>query len=135
MALVENSIHTFQFIDLAGQPDPLKPQIQVVTRAGVDGVTLVNDGTRGTPFVLRSKVDQTSLATARQTFLSYRDLIGGAAVEAVWQDVDLFAEGTLFEVLDVRQVVLRKLAIGVGGFNPPSEAWLECDWTLIAVEG
>lgn len=132
MALT-NKIGTFEFFDLAGTPETLKQQIGLFTRAGVDGVTLVDDGQRGAPFTLRSRVDMESLAAGRAEYVAYCDSIGSDPVDVTWRGVALSAEETKFVVLDVRLVDLRGLAVSSGGLRA-GLAWLECDWVLIAVK-
>lgn len=131
---MENRIGPFEFIDLAGNPDTVMPQIGLFVRSGVSGLTLVNDGVRGEPFVLRSKVDVETLAAARATYTFYTGLIGAEPQEIIWQDIDLSAEGTRFSVLKVKQVSCIPIDSATGGLFPPSLAWLECDWTLVAID-
>lgn len=133
MPIVLNQIGSFYFIELAGNPEAVKQQIALYTRSGVDGVTVVDDGARGTPFVLRSKVDCTSYSVGRATYLAYRQLIGASPVDMTWQDLELASEDVSFCVLNVTQQVLRPILVASGGLYPPSLAWLECDWTMIAV--
>ena len=132
--MLDHRIGQFEFLDLEGNPEQVKRQLTVLARAGVDGHTVVDEGRRGTPFVLRSRVDQQDLAAGRATYGAYAALIGGDPVQLVWQDLDLDGEDFQVLVLDVVQSRLHALAWGsAGGLNPPSRAWLECDWTLLAI--
>jgi len=132
---VENRIGTHEFIELEGNPETVKRQVMALVRAGVDGTTLVDEGRRGPPFTLRSKVDMPDLLEARAAYASYCELIGDDPVELVWQDLDLASESLLVAVLNVTQEVCVPLAFASsGGLNPPSLGWLECTWTLIAIE-
>ena len=126
-----NQIAGYDFIELEGHPEVPRSQLTVLTRAGVDGFTIINEGMRGTPFVLRSKVDCQSMLAGEQSYRELCELIGDDPVEITWQDIDLELS---YAVLDVKKVVLRALVGAVGGLNYPSLAWLECDWTLIAVD-
>lgn len=130
---MENSIGGFQFIQLAGTLRLPTSAIAVFTRPGVDGVTLVDDGKRGTPFVLRSMVDAASYSAALDEYALYRDSVGLPEVDIVWQDVNLSTYAT-FHVLDVNLVECRAIVGGTGGLYPPSTGWLVAEWTLIASE-
>lgn len=127
---VLNQIGSFSFIELAGNPEKVKTQVGVMVRAGVDGVTLIDDAARGTPFMLRSKIDVRSMDDGRSLYSSYCGLIGANPVAITWQGVDL---SNYFAVLGVTQAVLKAIVTGTGGLRPPSLAWLECDWQLIAI--
>lgn len=133
MSIVANSIAGNAFIDLAGFPIAESPQLTPYVRAGVDGVTVVDEGSRGTEFVIRSRGDQADIASAWDAYRGYLDLKGGDPVNIVFQDVPLVDSGIQFVVLDVTPVKVHALGVAVGGVNPPSHAWLECDWKLIAV--
>ena len=131
MALVANSIGEFEFLELGGFPAPLKERISVLTRAGVDGVTLLADGVRGEEFILRSKVDHEDMEAALEAYLAHAAEIG-SLVDIVYQDQLLNDGDHKFVILDVTIAVLHALGGAVGGLHDPSYAWLECDWRLIA---
>jgi hypothetical protein len=127
-------IGEFEFLDLVGFPEQVKRQISAIPRAGVDGHTIIDEGSRGKPFTLTSRVDQQDLAQARATYAEYCTLIGDDPVELVWQNIDLSVENFLVVVLDVVPRAMHALAWGsAGGLHPPSLAWLECDWQLLAL--
>ncbi len=132
--MLQQRIGQFEFLDLVGNPEQVKRQIVALARAGVDGHTLIDEGSRGTPFPLISRVDQQHLEHGRATYRSYCELIGSEPVELVWQDLDMTLESFQVAVLNVVQRNLHALAWGsAGGLHPPSLAWLECEWTLLAV--
>ena len=136
MAIIQNQIDEFTFIDLAGMPDVVKNQVAVLERHGVDGTTIVKTGKRGAPFTLRSKVDAEDLAAGLQAFNDYTSLLDtdpetGHPVDITYQDQDLSTGGLSFIVLDVKLAVLKAISGPSGGLNPPSRAWLECDWTIV----
>ncbi len=132
--MLQQAIGQFAFLDLMGNPEPVKRQIGALARAGVNGHTIIDDGERGRPFQLVSRVDQADLAQGRATFRQYCTLLGADPVDLVWQDLDLVTESYQVLVLDVAQRALHALAWGsVGGLHPPSLAWLECEWTLLAI--
>jgi len=134
MPLVSNQIDAFAFISLDGNPQALKKQLTPLARAGVDGTTLLDEGSRGRAFTLRSKVDQANVTTGWRTLQEYKDLIGTDPVDLIWNDAELSEDTVQVAVLDVTLARLVALAGGTGGLNPPSLAWLECDWTLLPID-
>lgn len=131
--MIQNRIDTFEFLSLVGNPEPLKRQVELLARAGVDGVTAVRTGARGVRFTLQSRVDAADRAAARSLFLSYRNLIGQDPVELVWYDLPAIAEEFRVLVLDVRPVAAKSLLSASGGLNPPGLGFVVCDWDLVAV--
>ena len=118
---ITNQIGSYQFIDLAGNPQDVRRAIGLLARPGVPGVTLVDDAERGTPFVLRSKVDCLDFADCRARYRQYLALIGADPVNLVWQDLSYADDSLLVAVLDVQLAVMKPLAFGSsGGLNPPS---------------
>jgi len=126
-------IGNFEFLDLQGNPDSLKEQIEVTIRPGVDGIAVWKTGVRGKPFTLRSVVDALDVFHARQLFKAYADLVGADPVQLIWADMAAADDNVLIVVLDVRPISIRQIAGGVGGLNPPSCGWCECDWDLILI--
>jgi len=127
-------IGTFEFVALKGNWIPPAEQIQVDERPGVDGTEAVKRGRKGRPFPIVSQVDAANINAAYSLFQQYQGLIDGDAVEMTLNSVD---SGTLdFKVLvlDVQPLQIRAMRGAVGYVkNPPSLAWLECAWTLLAV--
>jgi len=133
--MAENRIGDFQFLALHGAPVGLSEQLLVLSRPSVDGVAIWKLGRRGRPFSLRSVVDATSFEAARAMHDRYLGLKGADPVDLVWSDIELTTEKIMVAVLDVRPVPgrTRSMLTLVGGLNPPSLGWVECDWDLIAV--
>jgi hypothetical protein len=129
-----NSIGTFTFLKLDGNPEPLKEECIVLSRPGVEGVAVWKTGRRGVKLTLRSSVDAADLDAARALVPAYQALIGADAVELVWCDIEL-ADVESFQVivLDVRPVEVKAIIGGVGGLNSPSGGWCVCDWDVVAV--
>jgi hypothetical protein len=48
--------------------------------------------------------------------------------------VNYALRGVYFEVLNVQQARLQRLANSTGGLNPPSGAFLEANWQLMGLE-
>ena len=134
MPYLTNSIGTFQFIWLKGQPLPPAEQIaRPMVRAGVDGIGLKRTGVRGRPFVMQSMVDTVSLVGAGVLWQAYRGLIGADPVGLIHNGLQYAGEGWDVAVLDVRQLVARSVVTPTGGGkNPPSLGKLVCEWDLIA---
>lgn len=124
-----NSIAGYQFLAIDGLPQGLREQVELVERQGLDGTAIWRTGRRGTRFTLTSKVDQPSLPAAFAAYNGYASLVAAGAVPLVWSGVSL----GLFDVLDVRLQDARAIRSATGGINPPSLAWLSCEWDLIAV--
>jgi hypothetical protein len=135
VAIVTNSIGSFAFIELTGQPGSVVSSIGMATRAGVDGVTLSDEGERGRPFILRSKTDVEDLESAWLEYAGYRELVGGDPQDLIYQDLDLASLDGIagFAVTDIGMPFIRAIGGGSGGLRPPSLAYLECDWTLVAI--
>ena len=132
--MLEQRIGQFEFLDLVGNPEQVKRKILALARAGVDGHAIIDEGSRGTPFTLTSRVDQRDLEHARATYVAYCTLIGGAPVELVWQGLDMTLEDFQVVVINVVPRDLHALAWGsAGGLHSPSLAWLECEWQLLAI--
>jgi hypothetical protein len=133
MTACEHRIGDHQFVWLHGSPEASRQQVEVLARAGVEGCALWLKGVRPEPFTLRSGVDCQSFDHAAAMYAWYRDSIGQDPVDLIWSDWDAAADGFQVVVLEVRRVQTTGLLASVGGLNPPSAAWLECDWKLIAV--
>jgi hypothetical protein len=59
----------------------------------------------------------------------------GSGVYSVIQYGQIFAVyGVGFLVLDVVPALIRANQFLIGGFFPPSRAWIEADWTLCCVD-
>ena len=133
MASCEHRIDDLYFVWLHGSPEARKQQVYVDARTGVEGCALWLKGVRPEKFTLRSGVDVESFTGAANLYKQYRELIGTDPVDLVWSGWDSAVDGYRVCVLDVRRVDVSGLLASVGGINPPSAAWLECDWDLIAV--
>ncbi|HEY4760950.1 MAG TPA: hypothetical protein VIH42_10260 [Thermoguttaceae bacterium] len=124
-------IGNFRFLALQGNPDVFKEQLEVIMRPGVDGLAIWQTGSRGRPFTLRSVVDAVDIFHARNLFYEYAQLIGADPVIMIWSDMSTLNDDCKVAVLDVRAAVIRSILGGVGGLNPPSHGWCECDWDLV----
>lgn len=131
---MQNQIGDHRFLFLQGNPDPPKEMPDLMARGGVDGVGVWRTGVRGKPFALRSQVDCASMDEAREEFARYAQSIAQDAVALIQDDYDYTAEGWLVVVLDVRETARHVQIRSTGGFfSPGPSAWLEAEWTLVAV--
>jgi len=130
-----NMIGNLLFLTLLGGVERPSQQVgDLIARPGVDGLGIWRTGIRGRPFQLRSMVDVPDLAAGRMFFAAYRLLMGGALQILIQDGYNFFAaEGFNVAVLDVQLQQLKTIKTAVGGFNPPSNAKLVCEWTLVAV--
>ena len=130
----QNSIGTFQVLEIIGVPDTVAHQLEMVMRPGVLGLGFWDTGKRGRPFQVETRVDAADLAQARSFFENYTRLVGRAPVNIIWRGIDLSTYLIRFQVLEVRAIDIRSLAAASGGgLNPPSLGWCHCAWTLVAV--
>ncbi len=134
--MADQSIGNFDFLILAGTVVPPSPRIEPFTRPGIDGVGFMNLGRQPEPFTLRSKVDAADLAAAYDEFELYLGLKDQNPVSLVKDGLASASSRAPFlvKVIDVKLAVCRAVIGVVGGISPPSGAWLEADWHLVAVE-
>lgn len=136
MAALANSIGDHEFIALLGQVvPPLEWPAEPRVRLGVDGTTFMRIGRRGRQFTLKSQVDCEDLADGRLIYSNYSQEILADPLVLVQDDYDFdFSEDFKIVVMAVRLVTLHKMIVASGGLADPSEAFLECEWDLVAVE-
>lgn len=131
MALLTHSIGSHSFVAIYGSWIPPRAEPLLDKRPGA-GVEVVRTGPTAEPFTLRTVVDCESLRGAEETFLEYLTLIEQDPVRVVRDSISSDSQDFRCVVLAVRQVERAAIASPQGGLNPPSEAWLVCDWDLIA---
>ena len=75
------------------------------------------------------------LESAWLEYAGYRELVGGDPQDLIYQDLDLASLDGIagFAVTDIGMPFIRAIGGGSGGLRPPSLAYLECDWTLVAI--
>lgn len=133
MALL-NYIGPFYFLSLDGGVETVKPENELLRRPGVPGVGLLLTGARGRDFIVRSRVDVESVLNAEDLYVQYTKIIGDGVYPVAQFGKEFTDYGYGFLVRDVRKIDLRAMSLFVGGLNPPSYAWLECEWTLCCVD-
>lgn len=124
-------------MSLTGNIIPPGYMLSVDQRGGVDGTEITSEGSKGTPFVLISRVDVESYTDGQFLFKLYRDgLINDSvgAVPVVQSGYDTVSFGYHCQVLDVRLLSCQRAPVIVGGLQFTSGAILECEWTLIAIK-
>ena len=133
-----NRIADFEFVTLHGSPEPLREQVDVGSRPGVEGNDIWRTAQRGIPFQLRSMVDCESFTDADSLYSQYLALIGEDPVLLEWSGVEQDDRGYDVVVVAVQRVRAGELLIDVGGTldSDPGggKGFLECDWTLIAIK-
>lgn len=133
MAL-EFKIGRHQFLSIDGVPPVRQDQGEVIVRPGVNGLSFWNLGTRGTPFTVRTRVDYRSRAQAMTKRAEYAALTLAGPVTMVWGGYFLKADNNArVMVLEVLPLFVGELLVSSGGLNPPSLAYLECEWQLVLV--
>lgn len=108
-------------------PDIPTPTIEVERRAGVNGVTIWNTGTRPPAFVLVTMRDTVNQADAITAFSNYATLVGAAPQTLVYQGLTWAYK---VAVLAVEPVELRATILGVGGVLGNSRGLARVRWTL-----
>ncbi len=131
-----NSIGQFGFISLRGSLDVPTEQIDRETiRRGVHGIGLWKTGRRARRSRVRTAVDAQSLSEARTYLAMYRLLIGEDPAIVIQNDHHFDAANQCrFAVLVVRETQMQWVGAACGGLNPPSLAYLVCEWELIGIE-
>ncbi len=129
-----NAIHNFACIQLDGNPIPPMQDRKIVQRAGVDGTGIWRMGSRGRKFTLRAGVDVPNMAAGRVAFAAATAFTNADPLVLIQENYDFDLEQDWkVSVLGVRQVDLRAILNAIGGLFPPSLAWLEIDFELIAI--
>lgn len=133
--MAQNSIGTFEFIALLGELEKPQQTLEIDQRAGTLGTTVTWTGRKGKPFQLISQVDAVDYIGARTLYDLYTELKDSEPVDVVQGGVPSGASNFLCQVLDVQPLRIGVLAAAVGqAINPPSRGYIECLWTLIAIE-
>lgn len=125
-----SSIGRFAFLQMSGPPQAIAAQLDVESRAGVDGNALWNTGQRGRPFEVETLVDLANLAVANAAYRSYQSLIGSGPHQVIWGGVFTSLQ---VEVLDVTPAGTPSLAVTAIGGLTGGACTLRCRWTLIAI--
>lgn len=131
--MAKNSIGSFEFIALQGSLAAPREMVAVDQRPGVNGTELTKLGKKGEPFQMVSQVDAPNYDAARALYLQYLDLVGANPVDLVQGGKGIAGEAYSVAVLGVEIGRISPISRSVGGLNSPSNAFLECLWTLIAV--
>jgi hypothetical protein len=118
------------FVTVTGIPDGIRNQYEVIAQKGRDGSYAWLTGARGTPFEITTGVDAASLGAAMTAMAGYRALVSTPVIYRLYHHGAFFSRVLL---LDVRPVTQIPLANATGGLNPPSLAWLEATWQMLAI--
>lgn len=133
MAVTDNKIGDHDFITLRGNVNAPAEQLEIDQRIGVDGTEITQTGKRAQPSTLTSFRDVLTLASGRNLYREYLDLIQENPVEVI-KDGEASLDGQWkAQVTGVRLLSLTAITTSVGGINVTPEAVLVCEWTLIAI--
>lgn len=135
-----NSIGSFNFVVLSGvRPgQPLEfeqPELELRQRPGVDGTGLVDLGTKGQPFPVRTLVDVSTYLAGLQLLKLYVAVVGTGPLVVVHGGVNYHDRfRTKYDVLRVTPVRCSRAASQVGGLSASSTAVVEAVWELLPVD-
>jgi hypothetical protein len=125
-------IDSFFFNVMRGPIGKYHDEVEVVSRAGVDGTLLRQIGKRGTPFRVDTWRDVFDLATGRSTFNQYSSLIGSGPVDITWSGYAVTGNENLkVHVLSVDVISLASASRIANAFSTNSGAILTCAWQLL----
>jgi hypothetical protein len=110
-------------------PQPARTATQVESRAGVDGVTVWDTGSRGQPYEVQTEVDVETWTIAEALCQAYSQAIDLGPLPIMHGGVVI---GDV-QVLDVPHATAEAIAAGLGGICGRSEAIVRASWRLIAV--
>ncbi len=129
-----NQIGPFPFLDLRGGIERFKQEVEILARPGVNGAGFKQLGLKGRPFNCHSRVDAESVQDAQLAWENYSLIVGdGNAYYVAQYGTDFTIFGVQFIVLDVRLVTIKAMALFQGGIFPPSQGWIEAEWTLFPI--
>ncbi len=127
MPVLTNSIGEFEFLQMDGTPFYPQERLELIERAGVDGVGVRRLGEAGKPFEITTTNYEVSYATARSKMELYKWMVGDGPVELVRHSV---AEG-YFVVLGVAESQRFPIFNSIGGLYGNEEICHVVTWTLV----
>lgn len=132
---MQNSIGEHEFLAILGSVLPPREQLLApVQRPGVDGTGVRKAGSKGTLFTLISQVDSATITTARAKAELYLAQIDADPVTLIISDHNFnTSDNWKVKVYDVRVRRIHSVVQATGGINDPSDAFLECEWNLMAI--
>lgn len=124
----DTNVHNF--VTIAGLPDPMGHEVEVVHRPGSDGIAYRVIGHRSDEFVLRTSVDHDNIAATLTAIEAYKALQG--TLITVLDDRGRTWVGLL--VLNVREITARKIVGADSGVSTSKGAWQVCEWRCRVTE-
>ena len=125
-------IGTFNFVSLKGNVNPAKgEQLEVITRANVDGVAFRKTGKRAESFEMQSLVDGLSSTETALTLLDSYKAMQGTLVTLTLEDGSIYNNVMVLRVTEIERLPIKS---SVGGIVPGSDYLLRCSWTLQMTE-
>ena len=133
MALPEYKLGDFKFLGILGNHSPIKEIVNLAELPGIDGTAIIKEGAKGRPFMIRTWVDCANYGQAVGEY-NYYTLMSNRNDPLELVICGVSSETLLYRVhvLDVRPVDIRACRLGGTGLNPPSLAYVEAEWDLIA---
>lgn len=137
MAIAQNSIGSFSFVrinqpgDPSAAPESLRREAVATRRFNVNGAGVISGGISSPEFQLESFVDADSINAAHDLAESYRTLIANGKQVLIFQGRNWQTEeGTLFVVLGLSGVRVRRFEAAAGGLSTSRGAGLWAVWSL-----
>lgn len=120
-----------KFVLITGQVTGFREHLEVVSRAGVDGVQVIWQGARSEPFTLITVVDAKDLADADTKFQNYERMIGVAYTPLVIAGLDYTASHNAKVLIrNVKKQALQRVHSWVGALATDSTAILIAEWEV-----
>lgn len=129
-----NKIGIFEFISLRGIVEVPQEESVINFRPGIDDADISLVGIQMRPFNLESRVNEKNMDQARRQFLKYVKLVGGDTIDLIKDGFEYKNHLIKFFVkhVSLKTATARVTASGGIAGKAPNEAFLVCDWTLLA---
>jgi len=128
---MSSAIGPYTVVSIDPPPARHGEQFDVISRSGVDGLSIWDTGERGAPFTVTTKAKAVSHADAQATLEAYNDLRKQGPQQITYAGRVL--PDVAFHVLNVQPKACKQLVLGVsaaGNFY----GWVEAEWTLLPVD-
>lgn len=126
MPTVVHQIGSFQFLDLRPVPPKRRRRMIIENRAGVDGVAVWWEASRGEMYRPTTVVDAVSHAAAQLIVDAYQSAVGGNPVTLIYANI-VYPNVIIHDV----HCSISDQLIGIGGFNANVGALVRAQWELI----
>jgi len=123
-------IGSFWFLSLTLPPPAIGQQLQIESRAGVNGTAYWKTGYRSRIFQVVSTVD-VDVITANTLYRAYKTLIDDGVVDVVWNNQVSVDEQ--YKVVDVEQIDGQTRAILAATGATEAPGIMRCRWLIQAL--